>query len=316
MPTDAFVGIDIAKDWLDINVRPGGESWREPNDAAGIGRLCERLRGVRPTLVVCEASGGWEQPLVGALAAAGLPLAVVNPRQVRDFARATGRLAKTDRIDAHVLAHFADGVRPRARPLPDATARALDSLITRRQQLIEMRTAEANRRPHVTGRLRRQLEEHLAWLDRQVHELDKDLDQALRHSPVWREQDELLRSVKGVGPVLSATLLAGLPELGRLDRKQIAALVGVAPFNQDSGTWQGKRMIWGGRAPVRTALYMATLSAVHSNPVLEGFYRHLLAAGKRKKVALVACMRKLLTILNAMVRDQRRWEPSVARSVA
>jgi transposase len=304
-----YVGIDVSKQRLDIAVRPPGERRQVANDPTGIAQLVRDLRRLRPALVVCESTGGWERLLVSSLAAARLPMVVVNPRQVRDFARATGQLAKTDELDAQVIAHFAEAVRPEVRPLPDAAARLLDELVTRRQQLIEMRTAESNRRRLATGRLRQQLDDHLAWLDRQLRELDEDLDQTLRQSPAWREQDDLLRSVKGVGPVLSATLLASLPELGRLDHKQIAALVGVAPFNRDSGTVRGKRRIWGGRARVRAVLYMATLAAVRSNPILRAFYRRLLDAGKLQKVALVACMHKLLTILNAMVRDQRRWEP-------
>ena len=283
-----YVGIDVSKQRLDVAVRPRGERRQVANDPTGIARLVRDLRRLRPALVVCESTGGWERLLVSSLAAGRLPIVVVNPRQVRDFARATGQLAKTDELDAQVIAHFAEAVRPEVRLLPDA---------------------ESNRRRLATGRLRQQLDDHLAWLDRQLREVDEDLDQTLRQSPAWRAQDDLLRSVKGVGPVLSATLLASLPELGRLDHKQIAALVGVAPFNRDSGTVRGKRRIWGGRAPVRAVLYMATLAAVRSNPILRTFYRRLLDAGKLQKVALVACMHTLLTILNAMLRDQRRWQP-------
>ena len=240
---------------------------------------------------------------------AGLPIVVVNPRQVRDFAKATGRLAKTDRLDAEVIAHFAEAVHPEPRALPSADAQALGELVTRRQQLIEMRTAEGNRRRLATGRLRQQLDEHLAWLDRQLDDLDRELDDLLRNSPIWREQADVLRSAKGVGPILTATLLSALPELGQLNHKEIAALVGVAPFNRDSGTWRGKRQIWGGRGPVRAVLYMATLSAVRTNPVVRSFYQRLIGAGKLHKVALVASMHKLLTILNAMVRDGSRWHP-------
>jgi transposase len=239
-------------------------------------------------------------------------VAVVNPRQVRDFAKATGRLAKTDTLDADVLARFAEAVQPQARPLPDATALALHHLVSRRRQLIEMRTAETNRRPLATDPLRPQLDEHIAWLTGQLADLDRELGRLLRASPVWRARDDLLRSVKGVGPVLSATLIAGLPELGRLGHKAVAALVGLAPFNQDSGNRRGRRTIRGGRAGVRHVLHMATLSAVRSNPVLRAFYQRLLIAGKLKKVALVATMHKLLIILNAMVRDQRCWESRAA----
>lgn len=308
--TDKYVGIDVSKDNLDLMVRPTGARHQLPNDADGIAQLVKQLRRQRPTLVVCEATGGWERLLVGALASAGLPIVVVNPRQVRDFAKATGRLAKTDRLDAEVIAHFAEAVRPEPRALPSADTHALGELVSRRQQLIEMRTAEANRRRLATGRLRQQLDEHLAWLDRQLEDLDRELDDVLRNSPIWREQADVLRSAKGVGPILTATLLSALPELGQLNHKEIAALVGVAPFNRDSGMWRGKRQIWGGRGPVRAVLYMATLSAVRTNPVVRSFYQRLIGAGKLHKVALVACMHKLLTILNAMARDGRRWQPA------
>jgi len=310
--TTPYVGIDVSKGALDVAVQPGGERRREANDAAGVARVVQRLRQLQPALVVCESTGGWEWPLAAALGAARLPVAVVNPRQVRDFAKATGRLAKTDDLDAQVLARFAEAVKPEPRPLAEDTVRALDQLVTRRQQLIEMRTAETNRRQLATGRLRHHLEEHIAWLSRQVDDLDRELEQLVRASPLWRAQDDLLRSVNGVGPVLSATLLAQLPELGRLSHKAVAALVGLAPFNQDSGTRRGKRAIRGGRSGVRHVLYMATLSAVRSNPVLRAFYQRLLQAGKLKKVALVAAMHKLLIILNAMARDQRPWEPHAA----
>lgn len=243
---DKYVGIDVSKGTLDLAVRPTGGRQQHANDAAGIAQLIKHLRKVRPALVVCEATGGWERLLVGALAAAHLPIVVVNPRQVRDFAKATGQLAKTDRLDAEIIAHFAAAVRPEPRALPSAEARALDDLVTRRQQLIEMRTAESNRRRLASGRMQRQLDEHLAWLDRQVSNLDKELDHLLRDSPVWREQADVLRSAKGVGPILTATLLSALPELGQLNHREVAALVGVAPFNRDSGMWRGKRQIWGG----------------------------------------------------------------------
>ncbi len=306
---DKYVGIDVSKDMLDLMVRPAGARHQHSNDADGIAQLVKQLRRLRPTLVVCEASGGWERLMAGALATASLPIVVVNPRQVRDFAKATGRLAKTDRLDAEVIAHFAEAVRPEPRALPSADTQALGELITRRQQLIEMRTAEGNRRRLATHRLRQQLDEHLAWLDRQLDDLDKELDDALRNSPIWREQAEVLRSAKGVGPILTATLLSALPELGHLNHKEIAALVGVAPFNRDSGMCRGKRQIWGGRGPVRAVLYMATLSAVRTNPAVRSFYHRLIDAGKLHKVALVASMQKLLTILNAMARDACPWQP-------
>jgi transposase len=300
---EQFVGIDVAKAFLDVAVRPSGEAWRVDNKEAASAALVLRLRALAPTLIVLEATGGLERPITAALAAAGLPVVVVNPRQVRDFARATGILAKTDRLDAAVLAHFADAVRPQPRPLPDETSRTLAALMVRRRQLVEMLTAERNRRLASPPALHRELNEHIAWLEQRLHHLDSDLAQAIEHSPVWRAKDNLLRRVKGVGPILSATLLTGLPELGRLDRKRIAALVGVAPLAHDSGAWRGKRTCWGGRASVRAALYMATLVAVRFNPVLRSRYQRFIQAGKPKKVALVACMHKLLLILNALVRD-------------
>src|SRR5919199_1942131 len=305
---DKYVGIHVSKNMLDLLVRPTGTRQQHPNDVDGIAALVKQLRQLRPSLIVCEATGGWEPLGVGALAAPRLPIVVVNPRQVRDFAKATGRLAKTDRLDAEVIARFAEAVQPQPRALPSTAAQALDELVTRRQQLLEMRTAEGNRRRLATGRLRQQSDEHLAWLDRQLQDLDNDLDDLLRRSPVWREQADLLRSAKGVGPMLTATLLSALPELGHLKHKEIAALVGVAPFNRDSGLWRGKRRIGGGRGPVRAVLYMATLSAVRANPVLRSFYQRLITAGKLQKVALVACVHKLLTILNAMARDGRPWQ--------
>lgn len=266
-----------------------------------------RLRARQPTLIVLEATGGFEVDVAGALAAAGLPTAVVNPRQVRDFARATGRLAKTDQLDAHALAHFAEAVRPEPRPLPDAQAQELSALLLRRRQLVEMLSAETNRVPLAAPRIRPQIQTHITWLREQLADLDRDLSQLIRSSPVWRAKDDLLRSVPGVGPVLATTLLASLPELGTLTRQQIAALVGVAPLNRDSGTWRGRRTVWGGRAHVRAVLYLSTLVAVRHNPALRAFYERLRHAGKLPKVALTACMRKLLTILNAMLKHQTRW---------
>ena len=254
-----------------------------------------------------EATGGFEVDVAGALAAAGLPTAVVNPRQVRDFARATGLLAKTDQLDAQALAHFAEAVRPEPRPLPDAQAQELSALLLRRRQLVDMLTAEKNRVSLAAARIRPQIQTHIAWLQQQLADLDRDLGQLIRSSPVWRAKDDLLRSVPGVGPVLATTLVASLPELGTLTRQQIAALVGVAPLNRDSGTWRGRRTVWGGRAHVRAVLYMSTLVAVRHNPALRAFYERLRHAGKLPKVALTACMRKLLTILNAMLKHQTRW---------
>lgn len=304
-----FVGIDVAKAHLDIALRPTAEGWRVANDDPGITPLVARLRDLQPVLIVLEATGGLEVPVTAALSAAGLPVVVVNPRQARAFAQATGQLAKTDTLDARALAHFAEAVRPPPRPLPDAQTEELRALLTRRRQLVAMRTAEHNRLDHAPRRVQATIEAHLAWLDAQLATLDDDLDTTLRASPVWRERETLYRSVPGIGPVSARTLLLDLPELGTLSRQRIAALAGVAPYNCDSGTMRGRRAIWGGRAPLRATLYMATLVAVRHNPVLTTCYERLLAAGKAKKVALVACMRKLLTILNAMVKHQTPWQP-------
>jgi transposase len=302
-----FVGIDVAKAQLDIALRPTGERWAVTNDAPGIAALVTRLQAVQPTLIVLEATGGYHRAVVAALAAAALPLVVMNPRQVRDFAKATGQLAKTDVLDARAVAHFAEAVRPAPRPLPDAQTEELRALLARRRQLIAMRTTEQNRLENVSRRLRADIEAHIAWLNQRVAALDDDLDTTLRASPVWRERQTLYRSVPGIGPVCARTLLFDLPELGTLSRQRIAALVGVAPFNRDSGTLRGTRTTWGGRAHVRATLYMSALVAVRYNPVLKAFYQRLCAAGKAKKVALTACMRKLLTILNAMVKHQKPW---------
>jgi transposase len=309
-----FVGIDVSKDHLDVAVRPAGEVWQVSYDCRGISDLVECLSEHSPYLVVLEATGGLELALTGELAAAGLPVAVVNPRHVRDFARAAGKLAKTDALDAQVLAHFAEAMQPEPRPLPDASAQEFRAMVTRRRQLVEMITAEKNRLRIATHRVRPQVQGHIRWLEESLEELDKDLGDLIRSSPMWRAKEKVLRSTPGVGPVLSMTLLSDLPELGALNRGEIAALVGVAPFNRDSGTLRGKRKVWGGRGQVRAALYMAALVATRYNPVLRDFYQRLCAAGKPKKVALTACMRKLLTILNVMVRDNRHWNPAVQNS--
>ncbi len=304
-----FVGIDVSSDHLDVCVRPTGAAWQVPYDPQGIRGLVEHLDELAPDLVVLEATGGIELALTGELVAAGLPVAVVNPRHVRDFARAGGKLAKTDALDARVLAHFAEAMQPECRPLPDASTQELRALVTRRRQVVEMMTAERNRLRTATPRIRPQVEEHILWLKARLEELDKGLSNFIRSSPMWRTTETVLRSTPGVGPVLTMTLLAGLPELGTLNRGEIAALVGVAPFNRDSGTLRGKRTVWGGRAQVRAVLYMATLVATCRNPVIRAFYQRLCAAGKPKKVALTACMRKLLVILNAMVKHHRSWNP-------
>jgi transposase len=303
-----FVGIDVAKAHLDVAVRPEGTRWQTENDEADIAALVTRLQQLAPTLIVLEATGGLEAPVVAALGMAHLPVAVVNPRQVRDFARASGKLAKTDTLDAAVLAHFAEAMRPEPRPLPDAAARLLDALLTRRRQLVQMLVAEKNRRHSTPAAVRPRIDQHVAWLETELADLDRHLQEQIEQSPLWRAKDDLLQSAKGVGPVLSLTLLAEVPELGTLTRQQIGALVGVAPLNQDSGTHRGKRRCWGGRATVRPVLYMATQSAVQSNPVLKAFYERLIGQGKLKIVALTACMHKFLTILNAMMRTQTRWE--------
>ena len=303
----SFVGIDVSKAYLDVAFRPSGERLRVSNSESGIAELVARLSTMRPTLVVLEATGGYQAAVVASLAIAKVATAVVNPRQVRDFAKATGRLAKTDTIDAEVLAHFAEVIRPEPRPFVDEQTLALEALVTRRRQVIEMITAEKNRLAQSHKSLRSTLKAHINFLQRELQDTNRELDGMLRKTPMWREHEDLLRTAKGVGRMTIATLFADLPELGTLDNKRIAALVGVAPFNRDSGTHRGKRMIWGGRASVRAALYMAALVASRHNPVIRAFYERLCAAGKPKKVALVACMRKLLTILNAMIRTKSPW---------
>ena len=308
-----FVGIDVAKATLDVAVRPTGETWQLPNDPAALPALVARLQALRPTLVVLEATGGYEHLSVAALAAAGLPVVVANPRQVRDFGRAMGQLAKTDRIDAGLLALFAERVQPAPRPLPDAAAQALDAGLTRRRQVLEMLQAERNRLGFARApQIRRGIQQHIRWLERQLADVDHDLAAAIQASPVWRATEDLLRSVPGIGPVVSRTLIGELPELGHLTRKQIAALVGVAPHARDSGTLRGKRMIWGGRAPVRAVLYMGALVAARHNPVIRAFFLRLRAAGKPAKLALTACMRKLWVILNAMVHAGTPWHGATA----
>ena len=355
-----FVGIDVSKAQVDVAVRPTGQRWVVSYDETGIKELVSQMVDLGPAMVLLEATGGLELPLVAALAAAALPVVVVNPRQVRDFARATGTLAKTDALDAAVLAHFADAIRPEVRPLRDAESQVLNSLTARRRQVLTMLVSEKNRLGTAISAVRPRIEAHIAWLEQELSDLDKELRQSLRRSPVWREKDDLLRTVPGVGEQLSLTLLADLPELGTLDRRQIAALVGVAPFNRDSGTLRGrpgkpssvapsldserclsppdgarpplrrlgrlarcrppKRLQTAANPPstrmVRGVLYMGTLTATRFNPVISDFYQRLLAAGKAKKVALVACMRKLLTILNAMVKNNSTWRGSCPAEIA
>ena len=307
-----YAGVDVAKDRLDVVLRPSGEYLRAANDERGIRGLALRLSGEGIALAVVEATGGLERPLVASLVAAGLPVAVVNPRQVRDFAKAVGRLAKTDRIDAAVLARFAEAVRPEPRPLSEERTAELSALVGRRRQLLAMVTAEGNRLTRAPKALRRGLKAHLKWLRKEVERTEAEVDRIVGEDVVLREKDELLRSVPGVGPTLSTTLLAELPELEYLDRKRLAALVGVAPMNRDSGTLRGLRTVWGGRAAVRTTLYMAALVATRFNPAIRAFYERLCARGKPKKVALTACMRKLLTILAAVLRNRTPWRSTPA----
>ena len=306
-----FIGIDVSKARLDVHVRPGNEAFVVARDDEGLADLVERLGKLQPRLIVLEATGGLQVRAAALLVAAGLPVAVVNPRQVRDFARATGRLAKTDRLDAEAIARFAEAVQPEPRPLPDAETERLAGLIARRRQIVEMMTAEKNRRHQATGsKPRASLDAHLEWLRKELGRIDEDLDGAVRTSPIWRAKEELLKSVPGIGDIASRTLLAELPELGRLNRREIAALVGLAPFNRDSGSLRGRRTIWGGRAALRATLYMAALTAIRHNPVIAAFNDRLRAAGKPPKLAITACMRKLLVIVNAMVRDQKPWKPA------
>jgi transposase len=307
-----FIGIDVSKAQLDVALRPTDDCWHVNNEESGIARLVERLRTIQPTLIVLEATGGLEVPVTGALAEAGLPVVVVNPRHARDFAKATGRLAKTDTLDARGLAHFAEAVRPTPRPLPEAQAQALSALLTRRRQLVQMLTAERRRLQTAPRQIRADIQAHITWLTRRLARTDDDVAAAIHASPLWRAKDEILQSTPGVGPLLSRTLVAGVPELGVLNRQEIAALIGVAPFNRDSGTVRGKRAVWGGRAQVRAVLYMSTLAAVRHNPVLKAFYERLRAVGKAPKVALTACMRKLLTILNAMLKHRTPWHENYA----
>jgi transposase len=304
---EVFIGIDVSKEKLDVAVRPSGDVMSFSNSEDGISLMVDFIKSFSPLLVVLEATGGLETVSVGLLAAKGLPVVVINPRQVRDFAKATGKLAKTDTIDAHVIAHFGDAVRPEVRPLKDQETQRLNALITRRRQVVEMITAEKNRLITAAPWTRKDIQEHIAWLEKYLIKADKGLNNLIRKSPVWREKNDILRSTPGVGPVLSITLLSNLPELGTFNRKQIAALVGVAPLNRDSGLFRGKRLIWGGRANIRSVLYMSVTCAIRFNPVIKKFYQRLRDAGKLHKVAMTACMRKLLIILNTMIKNRTCW---------
>ena len=302
-----YVGIDVSKDNLDLAVHTRHQIRRFANTGTGISNIVRHIMNLGPVLVVMEATGGYETPLAAALGEAGIPTAIVNPRQVRDYARSTGKLAKTDAIDARILADFAAAVHPEPRPLADSQTLELREILARRVEINEMITAEKNRLHHASRPLRDHIGAHIAWLQKALADMDSELKRFIEESPLWREKDNPLKSVPGIGPVLSSTLVANLPELGSLNRKQIAALVGVAPFNHDSGKMRGKRSCWGGRGNVRAALYMATLVATRHNPVIMAFYERLCAAGKPKKAAIVACMRKLLTIVNAMIKHHTTW---------
>ncbi len=315
MSTSAvYVGIDVSKERLDVALRPTAECWDVSNDEPGISTLISLLEEATPALIVLEATGGYENAAVAALAAAGLPVVVVNPRQVRDFAKSTGLLEKTDRLDSGALALFAERVQPQIRELKSEEAQEFEAFLARRRQLQEMLTAEKNRRGTAHPALKKRLTQHIRWLERELDRTEEELDRQIKASPIWRAQDELLRSMPGVGPVLSRTLIGNVPELGRLTTKEIRKLIGVAPLAWDSGKYRGKRFTWGGRAAVRAVLYMATIVAVGFNPVIRAFYERLLARGKEKKVALVACMGKMLVILNSMVRHGTHWDPNYARA--
>lgn len=306
---ELFVGIDVSKRTLDIMILPSAQTWSVANNDAGIESLVERIAKLSPTMIVLEATGGLETLIATALSVARLPLAIVNPRQARNFSKAIGRLAKTDAISAEVLALFGQSLRPEPRTLKDEQLQELSAVLTRRSQLVVILTAEKNRLGSSPQAVRQDIEEHIVWLEKRIKDINETLAQHIRNSPLWREKDQLLRSVPGVGPVLSVSLIAGLPELGSLDSKKVSALAGVAPLNCDSGKYRGRRIIWGGRAHVRSALYMGTLAAIRYNPVIKNFHQRLIAAGKAKKVAITACMRKLLTILNAMVKNSTWWKP-------
>lgn len=305
---ESFVGIDVSKNTLDLRIEPAGEAMHVAYDDQGIAQVCRRLVEALPTLIVMEATGGLETRLAGELAAKGLPVAVINPRQARDFAKATGQLAKTDRVDAAILCAFARAIRPAVRPLKSADARELDDLVNRRHQLVEIRVQETLRLAAASSKtLQKSLKTHIAWLDKRITKLDHDLKDRLQTSDAWKVKDDLLRGIPGVGDVTSMTMLAKCPELGQLNRREIAKLVGVAPLADDSGKHRGKRFIWGGRADVRAVLYMATVAAMRCNPAIKPFAQRLKMSGKPAKVVIAACMRKLLTIMNAMIKTNSPW---------
>ena len=313
MIVEKFVGIDVSKSTLDVCIEPAVQTLHVAYDEAGIKQIAVRLKEVNPTLIVMEATGGLEVRIATELASQGLPVAVINPRQARDFAKATGQLAKTDQVDAAMLAAFAQAIRPQVRSLKDADTRALDDMVMRRRQLIDMRVQETLRLGTAASKpLEKSLNKHIVWLDKRIAEIDTDLANRLRKSDVWRTKDDLLRGIPGVGPVTTLTMLAKCPELGLLNRREIAALTGVAPLANDSGKHRGKRFIWGGRADVRAVLYMAAISAIQHNDAIKAFAERLKKAGKPPKVVIVACMRKLLTIMNSMLKNNTPWNPENA----
>jgi transposase len=309
---EVFVGIDVSKSTLEVRIEPPGEAFQVDNDEKGIKELCTRLSELTPRLIVMEATGGLEMRAAGELAAQGLCLAVVNPRQVRDFAKASGQLAKTDRIDTQVICGFARAIRPAVRPMKDALVQELDDLVGRRRQLVEMRVQETLRLHGASKVQAKSLKAHIGWLDKRIKDIETDLGAHLRSSDAWRVKDDLLLSIPGVGEITSRSVLSRCPEIGKLTRREIAKLVGIAPLNNDSGKYRGERHIWGGRADVRSVLYMATVSAIRCNPVIKQFAAKLKLAGKAPKVVIVACMRKLLTIMNAMIKSNSPWNPKTA----
>lgn len=310
------VGIDVSKTHLDIDTYPDAAPQRHANDESGRLAACSQLQTLAPALIVVEATGGLESPLVGLLATKGLAVAVINPRQARDFAKAIGVLAKTDQVDAFMLARFAQAIKPPVRKLKPEETQALNAVLTRRRQLVEMVTAESNRQSSANAKVAKQIRQHIAWLEKWLDESNDDLDNMIRNSPLWQHKAEIMQSIPGVGRVTATTFLADLPEIGTLSRREISALVGVCPYSRDSGSFRGRRTIWGGRARVRAALYMAAIVASRHNPVIKAFYEKLTRAGKAKKVALVACMRKLLVIINTMLKNDSAWNPKIAGSDA
>ncbi len=309
MENKVYVGIDVSKDKVDVALRPGEETWTVTQDEASLEELVMTIKDIKPELVVLEATGGYETRVAAMIAVAGIPVSVVNPRQVRDFAKSTGKLAKTDRLDAQAIAHFAEAIKPEVRYLADEESREIAAMMSRRRQLVEMMVAEKNRLHTCHPNLTAEIKEHLEWMEQRLKALEEEIQKRIQKTDIWHKKDDLLRTVPGIGKVVSSTLLAELPELGKVNRKKIAALVGVAPLNRDSGKYKGRRGVWGGRAAVRSALYMATLSAIRFNPVIKTYYEKLLERGKLKSVALTACMHKLLTIINTMIAQSKPWSP-------